>query len=609
MASLTVEPSWTPGPIRDYALIGDCETAALVGRGGSIDWLCWPRFDSDAVFAALLGRPKNGRWLIAPQADETQIERRYRPDTLILETTFRTPTGAVQLIDFMPLRIRGSNLVRLVVGLEGAVTMQMDLILRFGYGAVVPWVTRTDEGALRAVAGPDMTVLRTPVDLRGRDLTTVASFEAEEGCRIPFVLSHGHSSAEPPPPIDPEEALTTCEGFWTGWSSKSKVTGRYADVMKRSLLTLKALTHGPTGGIVAAPTTSLPEQLGGVRNWDYRYCWIRDATLTLLALMNAGHIEEARAWANWLHRAVAGSPSDMQIMYGVGGERRLSEWRAPWLAGYEGSKPVRVGNAAHMQFQLDCYGELMDALTHARRGELQADGVWAVQQAVIDHVAKVWRRPDQGVWEVRGRRRHFTFSKVMAWVALDRAVSSIRIFGLPGPLREWTALRDRIKADVCEKACNPKTGGFQRAYDDPTVDASLLLLAELGFIDADDPRFAATVAEVERQLMTPDGLVRRYDTERAEDGLPAGEGAFLPCSFWLANAYVMLGRIGDAERLFERLLALSNDLGLYSEEYDPAGGRLLGNFPQAFTHVALLSTAMNLTHHAKPSRQRAAREH
>jgi GH15 family glucan-1,4-alpha-glucosidase len=593
------------GPIEDYALIGDCQTAALVSREGSIDWLCWPRFDSDACFAALVGEESNGGWRIAPADPEVRVSRRYRPGTLALETTFETGTGAVTVVDFMPPRGRGPHLVRLVVGKSGRVDMKMRLILRFDYGVAVPWVTRRPDGGLCAIAGPNMVLLRTPAPLKGVDLTTVSEFTVKAGETVPFVLSFGPSHRRPPPPIDPTRALDKACRFWTGWAKACEVEGPYAEAMRRSLLTLKALTYAPTGGLVAAPTTSLPEQFGGARNWDYRFCWIRDATFTLLTLMNAGHSEEARAWAEWLRRAVAGAPAEMQIMYGIAGERRLLEWKADWLGGYEGAAPVRIGNAAHKQFQLDVYGELMDAFHHARENGLVGDDVWAVQRAIIEHVTKVWREPDCGMWEVRGPPRHFTFSKVMAWVAMDRAVKAVETYDLPGPVDDWRRVRDEIHEAILKHGVNPKTGAFRRAYDDDSADASLLLLADVGILEPDDPGFAATVAAVERELLTDDGLVLRYDTCTADDGLPPGEAAFLPCSFWLANAYARLGRVDDAKRLFERVLSLCNDVGLFSEEYDPGCKRLAGNFPQAFTHVAMLTTAMNLTHALKPSEQRA----
>lgn len=591
--------------IADYALIGDCETAALVGRDGSIDWLCWPRFDSDACLAAILGDRDNGRWKIAPRGEAT-ITRRYRPGTLILETTFATDAGRVMLIDFMPPRGEASDIVRIVRGLDGAVDMEMDLVLRFGFGALTPWVTRRDDGALVAVAGPDMTVLHTTAELKGEDMATVSRFTARAGQDVAFVLTYCPSIAPLPHAITPRHAEDDTEAFWREWSDRCTVSGPYAETILRSLITLKALTHAPTGGIVAAPTASLPESPGGVRNWDYRFCWIRDATLSLLALMNGGYYEEAAAWRDWLLRAAAGDPAQMQIMYGVGGERRLVEWEPAWLSGHQGARPVRIGNAAHEQFQLDVYGELMDALAQARAGGLpQDDAAWALQRAVIDHVSRVWDQPDEGIWEVRGERRRFTYSGVMAWVALDRAIKAVEEAALEGPVDAWRDLRDQIHAEVCQRGFNTKRGCFQRAFDDPTLDASLLLMAQVGFIEPDDPRFVATVEAIETDLMR-DGLVLRYDTSVGGDGLPPGEGAFLACSFWLADAYWMLGRRDDARALFEHLLSLTNDLGLLSEEYDPGIGRLTGNFPQAFSHVGLINTAFNLTRHDKPAAQRPA---
>lgn len=595
-----------PGLIEDYALIGDCRTAALVSRGGSIDWLCWPRFDSEACFAALLGDQANGCWEIAPADPDARVRRRYLPDTLILETTFETAGGTAALIDFMPRDGSASHVVRLVVGRSGRVDMRMRLILRFGYGAATPWVTCLEDGALRAIAGPNMALLRTTAPIRGEDMTTVAEFTVGAGDTTPFVLSFGLSYGQAPPPINPQRSLAETQDFWTGWTRSRPIEGPYAEAMRRSLITLKSLTDAQTGGLVAAPTTSLPEQFGGARNWDYRYCWIRDATLTLLTLMNAGYSEEAKAWAQWLRRAVAGAPAEMQIMYGVAGERRLKEWEADWLAGYQGASPVRIGNAAHEQFQLDVYGELMDAFHHARGCGLIGDGTWAVQRVIIDHVAKVWREPDCGMWEVRSKPRHFTFSKVMAWVAMDRAVKAVETYGLDGSADAWRKVRDEIRAEIQEKGLSARTGGFKRAYDDDSADASLLLIADMGFVAPDDPRFSATVRAVEHELLTDDGLVLRYDTSTAEDGLPPGEAAFLACSLWLANAYARLGREAEARRLFEHVLSLGNDIGLFSEEYDPKDRRLAGNFPQALTHVALLTTAMNLSHHLKPSEQRAA---
>ncbi|ATQ42176.1 glycoside hydrolase family 15 protein [Caulobacter mirabilis] len=592
--------------IEDYALIGDCESCALVGRDGSIDWLCWPRFDSDAFLAALLGTEDHGRWRIAPTEPHTVATRRYRGDTLILETRFETETGAATVIDFMPPRGRAPELVRLVHGDWGRVTFRSELLARFGYGSDRPWVQRTEGGAHRMIAGPDMVLLRTPVGIReekgGR---LVGDFAVAEGETTPFTLTWAPSHCPVPPAISPRQALAETEQFWTDWSARGDVSGRWSGPIRRSLITLKALTHAPTGGVVAAATTSLPEQIGGPRNWDYRYCWIRDATLTLLAMMNAGYYDEAQAWRDWLLRAVAGSPADMRIMYGVGGERRLTEWEVDWLPGYEGSAPVRIGNAASTQFQLDVYGELADSLHQARRGGLTGnEAAWALERALTDHVAKVWIEPDDGIWEDRSERKHYTFSKVMAWVAVDRAVKAVENYGLPGDLERWRGLREEIRADIQAKGFDAERGTFTRAYGGKTVDASLLLLAELGFVVPDDPRFVGTVAAVEQDLLR-DGFVLRYDTERVDDGLPPGEGAFLACSFWLVNAYVLLGRQADAEALFERLLAIRNDVGLLAEEYDPHAARQVGNFPQAFSHIGLINAAFNLTRGEKPAEQRA----
>ena len=592
-------------PLEDYALIGDCETAALVSRGGSIDWLCWPRFDSSACFAALLGTPAHGRWLIAPAAADVRATRGYKRDTLILETRMETGGGAVTLVDFMPPRGRNSDVVRLVRGERGRVPMQTELVLRFDYGRSVPWVSRLEDGEFRAIAGPDMVVLHTPVALHGRDLTTVGEFEVSEGQTVPFVLTHGPSHLPPPDVIDPEASLARTAEFWTEWARRSASHGEFDEPVIRSLITLKALTYAPTGGIVAAPTTSLPEQLGGTRNWDYRFCWLRDATLTLLALMNAGYYDEARAWRDWLLRAAAGAPAQVQIMYGLAGERRLPEATLPWLPGYEGSAPVRIGNAAHEQLQLDVFGEVMDALHQARRGGLiprEAD--WAFQRALLAHVESVWNQPDEGIWEVRGSRRHFTHSKVMAWVAVDRGIRAAESFGLPGPLAQWRALRQRIHAEVCEHGFNRTLGTFVQSYGSDELDASLLLLPTMGFLAHDDPRVLGTIAAVERRLVV-DGFVQRYDTATTDDGLPPGEGAFLACSFWLADAYAMSGRIDEARSLFTRLLTLRNDVGLLSEEYDTRTRRLVGNFPQAFSHIALVNTAHNLARATKPAHQRA----
>ena len=592
--------------IEDYGLIGDCQTAALVGRDGSIDWLCWPRFDSDACFAALLGNPGHGRWLIAPATDgPVEVSRCYRRDTLVLETTFRTGTGKATLIDFMLPRGRTSDLIRLVRGDEGEVAMGMELVLRFGYGATIPWVTRLDDGTLSAIAGPDMVVLRTAAPLRGENSKTMTTFTVTKGKTTPFVLSYGPSHLPVPEPVDAEAALEDCVKFWCDWTAATKTDGPYADAIRRSLITLKALTYAPSGGIVAAPTTSLPERVGASRNWDYRYCWIRDSTLTLLALMNAGVYDEAMAWRNWLLRAVAGDPEDMQIMYGIMGERRLTEWEVEWLPGYLDSKPVRIGNAAYQQFQLDVYGELMDTFEQARKGGLApTKSGWALQVELLKHVAEQWAKPDLGIWEIRGAPRHFVYSKVMAWVCFDRAVKAVERYALDGPIDEWRATRDEIHVQVCTHGFDSERNTFRSAYGETSLDASLLLLAQVGFVDARDPRYTGTVEAIERELLA-DGFVRRYNTHETDDGLTGSEGAFLACSFWLADAYVSIGREEDAETLFQRLLAIRNDLGLLAEEYDTDKGRLLGNFPQAFSHVGLINTAFNLTRFHRPAEQRA----
>jgi GH15 family glucan-1,4-alpha-glucosidase len=591
--------------IADYALIGDCETAALVSRDGSIDWLCWPRFDSDACFAALLGTPDNGRWRIAPTVEKFRASRKYRPGTLILETRYETDDGVVRLIDFMPLRNDTSDIVRLAVGESGRVTMCMELVLRFGYGSIVPWVTRLPDRTLRAVAGPDMVLLTTPVDVHGENFKTVGEFTVSAGETVPFTLIYAPSHLAPPKPTDPNQALATTEQFWRGWTATCEHDGPFADIVERSLITLKALTYGPTGGIVAAPTTSLPEWIGGVRNWDYRFCWLRDATLTLLAFMNAGYYEEAAAWREWLLRAVAGRPEQAQIMYGIAGERRLVEWEVPWLPGFRDSAPVRIGNGASNQLQLDVYGEVMDALHQARRGGIgQSDDGWAVQIAFLKHLETAWTDPDESIWEVRSGRKHFTYSKVMAWVAFDRAIKSAEEYRLDGPLDRWRTLRMEIHADVCRKGFDPQQQSFVQSYDSKELDASLLLLPVVGFLPPEDPRVIGTIEAIERRLMVG-GFVQRYDTSRSDDGLPPGEGAFLACSFWLVDAYVMLGRLDDAQALFKRLTALCNDVGLLSEEYDPQSKELLGNFPQAFSHVALVNSAFNLTRASKPAEQRA----
>jgi GH15 family glucan-1,4-alpha-glucosidase len=595
--------------IEDYAMIGDCETAALVGRDGSIDWLCWPRFDSDACFAALLGTPENGRFRIAP-IDEARVTRRYRENTLILETTFETAEGAATIIDFMPVRtgyVDASDLVRIVRGDRGSVRMCAELTLRFGYGRTIPWVARLDENTLRAIAGPDMVLVHSTVKLHGEGFKTVGEFTVTAGESISFILVYSPSHLPLPQVADPELALAETERFWLDWIARADGAGRHAGLVNRSLITLKALTYRPTGGIVAAPTTSLPELLGGERNWDYRFCWLRDSTLTLLALMNAGYFEEAEAWRDWLLRAVAGSPDQIQIMYGIAGERRLSEAELSWLPGYRKSRPVRIGNGAYDQLQIDVYGELFDSLHQAREGGLpQPETGWSLQLALLDHLERVWREPDEGIWEVRSQRQHFTHSKVMAWVAFDRAVLDAERHRLPGPLGHWRDVCDEIRADVLANGFDRDLNSFVRSYGTRELDASLLLLAEVGFVAADDPRFVGTVRQIEERLLR-DGLVYRYDTLASHDGLPPGEGAFLACGFWLADAYVLMGRRADADALFERLTSLCNDVGLLSEQYDLVGRQQLGNFPQAFSHIGLLNTAFNLSAAEKPVEQRAER--
>jgi GH15 family glucan-1,4-alpha-glucosidase len=595
--------------IEDYALIGDCHTAALVGRDGSIDWLCWPRFDSAACFAALLGGPENGRWRIAPAIPPKRVQRRYRPDTLILETEFECDEGAVTLIDFMPMRDPYSDVVRLVRGTRGRVAMQMQLVLRFDYGASVPWVTKLADGhGICAVAGPDMAVLRTTVPVKGKDFTTVASFEVGAGESVPFVMTHCPSHLHLPRAIDAAKALEATQGFWKKWIQRCSVECEWGETLRRSLITLKALTYAPTGGIVAAPTTSLPEQIGSVRNWDYRYCWLRDATLTLLALMGGGYYEEAKAWRQWLLRAVAGRPEQMQIMYGIAGERRLGEWQIDWLPGYEASKPVRIGNAAAAQLQLDVYGEVIDALYQACKGGLEHhEAAWGVQQVMLAHLEKVWREPDQGIWEVRGAPRHFTYSKLMCWVAFDRGVKMAEAFGMEGPVARWREIRARIHEDVCANGFNAERGSFVQSYGSQDLDASLLLIPITGFLPCSDPRVRSTVEAIQRELLW-EGFVLRYRTRESIDGLPPGEGVFLACSFWLADVLCMLGRWDEARALFERLVALQNDIGLLAEEYDPGAKRFLGNFPQAFSHIALVNTAMNLSQHEKPVEQRSEKK-
>jgi GH15 family glucan-1,4-alpha-glucosidase len=594
-------------PLEDYAIIGDCETVALVSRRGSIDWLCWPRFDSGACFAALLGTSEHGRWLVEAVDADAQITRRYRPNTLILETTIETRDGAATVIDFMPLRGRNSDIVRIVRGDRGRVAMRTELVLRFDYGRTVPWVSKLPDGTLRAIAGPDMIVMHTPVALHGENLTTVGEFSVEAGSTVPLVLTHGPSHLPPPEAIDVDASLEATEDFWVDWAAHNQSSGEWSDAITRSLITLKALTYAPTGGMVAAPTTSLPEKLGGVRNWDYRFCWLRDSTLTLLALMNAGYYEEAQAWRDWLLRAAAGSPSQLQIMYGLAGERRLSEYEVPWLPGYESSMPVRIGNAAHGQLQLDVYGEVVDTLFQGKRGGLETRPAdWNFLRAILEHLEQVWSCLDKGLWEVRGEPQHFTFSKIMAWVALDRGIRAVEVNKVEGPVARWRDVRQRIHAEVCARGFNKELGSFVQTYDSGNLDASLLLIPTTGFLPADDPRVCGTIQAVERQLFV-DGFVRRYDTQATDDGLPPGEGAFLACSFWLVDALALSGRADDARQLFERLLALRNDVGLLAEQYDTDAKRLVGNFPQAFSHIALVNSAHNLGHPSKPAEQRSSR--
>ena len=593
-----------PSRIEDYALIGDCLTAALVSRTGSIDWLCWPCFDSDACFAALLGTSDHGRWLLAPRDEVQETKRRYRGDTLILETMFRTETGLVTLIAFMPPRGRASDIVRLVRGERGTVRMKMELVLRFSSGSNVPWVRRLEDGTLLAVAGPDMAVLRTPVHIHGKDFTTVAEFDVSAGECVPFVMTYDASHHGVPTPIDPQRALEATESFWTEWSSKNSAQGPYRDRVQRSLITLKALTFVPTGGIVAAPTSSLPEKLGGARNWDYRFCWIRDATFTLLALINNGHTDEAVAWHAWLLRSVAGSPRDMQIMYGITGQRRLLEWEASWLPGYERSRPVRFGNAAHAQLQLDVYGELMDTFHQARKAQVKLDeATWALECALLEHLAEAWDRPDAGLWEVRGLGEHYVFSKVMCWVAFDRGIKSARQFKLPGPVEQWRATRDAIRTDVLSRGFDADNNTFVMAYGQPWLDASLALLPTLGFIEAEDPRMRGTLDAIERHLMR-DGFVLRHDPRQKRPGeLEPIEGAFLACTLWLADAYILLGDVEYARNLFERVIGVSNDVGLLAEQYDSTSRRQTGNFPQGLTHIALINTATNIHNASQPAKQ------
>jgi GH15 family glucan-1,4-alpha-glucosidase len=596
-----MKPEHGPGrlagslPVEDYALIGDAHTAALVGRNGSIDWLCLPRFDSGACFAALLGDEQHGFWRIAPAGGQRRVSRRYRGETLVLETEFRTSDGVVRVVDCMPRRSDHASVVRVVEGVSGRVPMRMDLVIRFDYGWVVPWMSRAGDH-LHGIAGPDSICLATPAQTRGENFRTIAEFSVGQGERVPFVLSWHPQFGEGSCGGDAAAAVAATEAWWRRWSGRCGYRGPWRDAVVRSLITLKALTYEPTGGIVAAATTSLPEQFGGARNWDYRYCWLRDAAFTLNAMLRAGYGEEARAWRDWLLRVVAGDPAQLQIMYGPAGERRLTELELGWLPGYEGSRPVRIGNAASEQVQLDVYGEVMDALHRARCAGMVPDPTaWALQQALIEHVEQHWQEPDEGIWEVRSGRRHFTHSKVMAWVAIDRAVQAVERFGLPGPAGRWRKLRKRMHQEICQRAVDPRRGCFVRAYGSAALDASLLLLPLVGFLPPADQRVARTVEAVQSELCD-DGFVRRYrtDDQGAADGLAGGEGAFLACSFWLVDNLALAGRRDEATRLFERLIDVRNDLGLLAEEYDPSRRRLAGNFPQAFSHVGLVNSALSL---------------
>ena len=590
-------------PLEHYALLGDCQTAALVGTDGSIDWLCLPRFDSGACFAALLGTPENGRWRLNLPEPVQATRRAYRPGTLVLETEFEHDGSTVRVIDFMSLRSSVADVVRIVEGVRGTGRMRMDLTLRTDYGAVVPWVQRTKDGIV-AIAGPDLLRLRSAVPLTNENFATVAEFNVSEGQRLSFDLTWSPSHLEEPPALDCERALADTEQFWTQWSSRCTNNGPWREAILRSALTLKALTYAPTGGIIAAPTTSLPEHMGGVRNWDYRYCWLRDATFTLLALMHAGYDEEARAWREWLLRAAAGKPSQVHIMYGLAGERRLPEFELRHLPGYENSAPVRVGNGAHTQFQLDVFGEVMDALHQSwRKGIGSGDHAWRIESALIEFLESNWNRPDCGIWEVRGPMRHFTHSKVMAWVAMDRAVKGIQQFGLDGPLDRWTALRDEIHADVCRNGFNADAGAFVQFYGSTLLDASLLMIPLVGFLPPTDPRVRGTVDAIQRHLTT-DAFVARYRTIPDVDGLPPGEGAFLMCSFWLADNLELMGRHDEARHVFERVLEVRSDVGLLSESYDVGAARLVGNYPQAFSHVGLINTARNLSRVHGPADER-----
>jgi GH15 family glucan-1,4-alpha-glucosidase len=589
--------------IEDYALIGDCKTAALVGRDGSIDWLCWPRFDSAACFAALLGTTQHGRWLITPKQLPFAVSRRYRPGTLVLETEFRTETGSAVIVDFMPIG-EGAHVLRIVMGRSGRLDFRTEFVVRFNYGSTVPWVDRLDDGSISAIAGPERLVLRTPVALKGEDLSTIGEFTVEAGDSIPFALSYGLSFENPPSPIDPFKTLEATERHWRGWSDRCPDVSPWTDAVKRSLITLKALTYAPTGGIVAAATTSLPEQSGGVRNWDYRYCWLRDATFTLQAFMHLGYYDEAQAWRDWIIRAVAGNPDQMQIMYGVGGERWLPELTVPWLPGYENSLPVRIGNGAHQQLQIDVFGEVVDAMAQATKGGMDIPERGRANRCLLlDYLARTWREPDDGIWEVRGGPQHFVHSKVMAWVAFDRAVSSVATEDPNEETARWREIADEIHAEVCERGFDRELNSFVQAYGSKRLDASLLLIPLVGFLPANDPRVKGTLRAIEHTLLVDDEFVLRYGIGDSADGLPAGEGVFLACSFWLADNYFLQGRRDDARRVFNRLLSRCNDVGLLAEEFDPSTGRMLGNFPQAYSHVGIINCALKLSPKVGPTKQ------
>jgi GH15 family glucan-1,4-alpha-glucosidase len=596
--------------IEDYALLGNCRTAALVARDGSLDWLCFPRFDAPACFAALLGDSDNGRWKIAPTDPKAQSRRRYRDGTLILETLFATDTGRAMLVDFMPMDVE-SSVVRVVIGLEGTVDFSMDLAIRFDYGSTVPWVEKREPHLMTAVAGPDMLVLHTPAELHPLDHHTESLFTVKAGQRLGFALAWQASHEPVREAFDIEQALQQTETYWREFSDRCPDVGPWSAQVKRSLITLKAMTYAPTGGIVAAVTTSLPEQLGGERNWDYRFCWLRDATMTLLAFMNLGYYEEATAWRNWLLRSVAGNPEQVQIMYGLGGERRLPEYQLPWLSGYENSRPVRVGNAAATQMQLDVYGEVADAMTQALKSGLpRLPRSTEIQKVIMPFLENVWHLPDAGIWEIRSEPRHFTHSKVMAWVSFDRNAGVLTNSDNPEDRERglhYRQIADEIHADVCKNGYDPELGSFVQTYGGKELDASLLQIALTGFLPVDDPRVAGTVAQIEKSLMQ-DGLLLRYDNERSTDGVSGSEGTFLVCSFWLADVYVLQGRDQEASDLFDRLCGLCNDVGLLAEQYDPRAGRMLGNFPQAFSHIGIINTALNLHRVVCPVRARASAE-